>query len=60
MALVSGDLGPSQSGAYSSGPAQWSVRKRRCFECGAFLSRYNRSEKYCFIHELSHAKRFTW
>jgi hypothetical protein len=60
MALVSGDLGPSQSAPYSNGPAHRSAHKRRCLECDAFLSKYNRSEKYCFIHELSHVKRFTW
>ena len=24
---------------------------RRCQECGTLLSRYNRSPRYCFVHE---------
>jgi hypothetical protein len=36
------------------------VLKRRCIECGAFLSRYNESEKYCFNHVPSPVKRFNW
>jgi len=34
------------------------IRKRRCFECGAFLSRYN-PEDYCFVHEFSRFQPFT-
>jgi hypothetical protein len=35
------------------------VLKRRCIECGAFLSRYN-TEKYCFTQDPSPGKGFTW
>jgi len=27
------------------------ARSRVCVECGAFLSRYNHSDKYCALHE---------
>jgi hypothetical protein len=52
-------LGSTQPVIFQNDPRQSPVRKRRCFECGAFLSRYNR-EDCCFIHELPHVQRFTW
>jgi hypothetical protein len=54
------DSASTQPAAIRSDAPHPSVRRRRCYECGAFLSKYNRSERYCFIHELPHAKRFTW
>jgi hypothetical protein len=48
-----------ESGGHPSvrpGPA---IVKRRCVECGAFISRYNPSVEYCFNHDRP-PFRFTW
>jgi hypothetical protein len=49
----------TQPVVFPTDPPQPQVRKRRCFECGAFLSRYN-SADYCFIHDVPRVERFTW
>jgi hypothetical protein len=60
MAAVEAELDPARMGSFARLPPRPHVLKRRCIECGAFLSRYNRSEKYCFNHEPSQVKRFIW
>lgn len=60
MAVKRMDLDLAQTVGLTNGPPKPYALKRRCFECGAFLSRYNRSEKYCFNHEPTGVRRFIW